>query len=322
MSSNITCLCRSVLPFRFVTRQVLFLQPPKFALRNSRPDLFQSSFSRTFTNPAPNESEKSKSASLAWKKWILVQNYLGSINWKDRINWKGLWRLVLGSGALVFAGDLIYLGWVTQSNERRVNKTLEKGTQPETEVSNDEFIPRPEVVEHLKNLFQPDKNHSYYHVICGEYGTGKTTLTAKEAREIGKGVIYVDVPANINKLGEEFGKALNFTFDEDAMLTLRLKRKFFGDSKDELGNSKWERAMDAFKRASEVYKAKHGKPPVIIYDNVSRLVNKNPEILDILQDDAKDNADRRKYIVVFVSNEGSVPRRMESRSAWSRAKKP
>ncbi|CAG8700750.1 12481_t:CDS:2, partial [Ambispora gerdemannii] len=77
-----------------------------------------------------------------------------------------------------------------------------------------------------------------------------------------------------------------------------------------------------FKRASAVYKKKHNKPPVIVYDNISRLVHKNSEILDILQDDAKDNADDRKYIAVFVSSEGSVPRRMESRSAWSRADKP
>ena len=69
--------------------------------------------------------------------------------------------------------------------------------------------------------------------------------------------------------------------------------------------------MDAIKRASEVYKVKYGKPPVIVYDNISRIAHKNPEILDILQDDAKDNADDRKYIAVFVSSEGSVPRRME-----------
>ena len=92
-----------------------------------------------------------------------------------------------------------------------------------------------------------------------------------------------------------------------------------------------------------MYKAKNGKPPVIVYDNISRLVHKNLEILDILQDDAKDNADDRKYIAVFVSSEGSVPRRMEckyctvfrctpriityrlrflARSAWSRADQP
>ncbi|CAG8731280.1 8040_t:CDS:2 [Dentiscutata erythropus] len=82
------------------------------------------------------------------------------------------------------------------------------------------------------------------------------------------------------------------------------------------------RALEAFKRASAVYKAKHNKPPVIVYDNIAKLVNVNPKVLDTLQDDAKMNADHRKYIAVFVSSEGSVPRRMESRSAWSRAKKP
>ena len=69
--------------------------------------------------------------------------------------------------------------------------------------------------------------------------------------------------------------------------------------------------MDAFKRGAKVYKEKHGKPPVIIYDNVNRLIHKNPEFLDILQDDAKDNADDQNYIAVFVSSEGTVPRRME-----------
>ena len=61
-------------------------------------------------------------------------------------------------------------------------------------------------------------------------------MTIKAAREVGKGVIYVDIPSCTDAgqfellFGKAFGKALNFTFDEDAMLTLRLKRKFFGDS--------------------------------------------------------------------------------------------
>ncbi len=67
----------------------------------------------------------------------------------------------------------------------------------------------------------------------------------------------------------------------------------------------------AFKHASAVYKEKHNKPPVIVYDNIAKLINVNPKVLDTLQDDAKMNADDRKYIAVFVSSEGSVPRRME-----------
>ncbi|CAG8484965.1 1071_t:CDS:1, partial [Scutellospora calospora] len=73
----------------------------------------------------------------------------------------------------------------------------------------------------------------------------------------------------------------------------------------------WRRVMKIFRRASEVYKEKNHKPPVIIYDNMSRIGKENAKILDILQDDAKDNADDRAYIAVFVSSEGNVPRRME-----------
>jgi hypothetical protein len=73
----------------------------------------------------------------------------------------------------------------------------------------------------------------------------------------------------------------------------------------------WVRALKAFKHAAKAYKIKHGRPAVIIYDNVSRLAYKDPEILNTLQDDAKDNADSRTYIAVFISSEGFVPRRME-----------
>ncbi len=73
------------------------------------------------------------------------------------------------------------------------------------------------------------------------------------------------------------------------------------------------RALEAFKSASAVYKKKNPchQPPVIVYDNISRLIHIDPKILDFLQDDAKDNADYRNYITVFVCSEGSVPRRME-----------
>ena len=32
------------------------------------------------------------------------------------------------------------------------------------------------------------------------------------AREVGQGVIYIDIPTNLNKLNETFEKAFNFKF--------------------------------------------------------------------------------------------------------------
>ena len=79
---------------------------------------------------------------------------------------------------------------------------------------------------------------------------------------------------------------------------------------DESNIPKWMRALNAFKRIAKAYKAKHNKPPVIIYDNVSRLARTDPDILYVLQDDAKDNADKKSYIAVFVCSEVVVPKIM------------
>lgn len=143
------------------------------------------------------------------KKWTPIQTYLRSINWKKRALDT---TVFLWNGGVIFFADLLYIWWVSHSNERLINETLEKGTRPKLTVSDDEYIARPGIVNLLERIFQPSKNHSYYHVVCGEHGTGKTTLTRKVANKVGQGVIYVDIPPNFNKLGGEFGKALNFFF--------------------------------------------------------------------------------------------------------------
>ncbi|RIA93638.1 hypothetical protein C1645_819161 [Glomus cerebriforme] len=226
-----------------------------------------------------------------------VQNKLYNINWKEQIF--GMGKLLLGGGILFQMGDEIFVWWVYRSNEKHINETMEKGTRLQLIVSDDEYISRPEDIERFKIMFKPNKNHANYHVVCGEHGTGKTTLLRIAANEVKKGVIYISFSENLNKLGDEFGRALNLTFEEDVSITMQLLRKFFGWNKgDEFKNSysKWERAMD--------------------------IIKHNSKILDILQDGAKINADDQKYIAVFVSSEGLVSRRMESRSAWSCADKP
>ncbi|GBB88418.1 hypothetical protein RclHR1_00150014 [Rhizophagus clarus] len=227
--------------------------------------------------------------------------------------------------SIFIPGDIIYAWGKNKYNVYLLNKTVKKGTRPKIDVSDDEFVPRPLVVDRLKKILQPNKNHSCYHVVCGEHETGKTTLIRNASREVGQGVIYVEIPADaedIEDFGIAFGKSLNFAFEERISFMSQLMKKVLGDTNGKDERPKWKRALEAFKCASAVYKAKHNKPSVIIYDNISKLVNMNPKVLDTLQDDAKMNADHREYIAIFVSSEGSVPRRMESRSSWSRAKKP
>ncbi|CAB5382713.1 unnamed protein product [Rhizophagus irregularis] len=253
---------RSILLTRFITHQVMFSQPQKFAIRNSNPTVI-------------------------------------------------IGKLVVVSIISLILVDFFYAEYQNWYNEHLLNKTVEKDTQFKIDILDDEFIPQPLIIDRLKKIFQPNRNQSYYHVIYGEYGTGKTTLT-KQA--IGQGVIYVEIPAdaeNIDDFGIVFGKSLNFAFEKHISFTAQLIKKILGDTNK------------AFKRTGAVYKRKHNKPPVIVYDNIAKLINVNSKVFDTLQNDAKMNANDRKYIAVFINSEDLVSKRMESRSSsWSRVDKP
>ncbi|GBC27838.2 uncharacterized protein OCT59_008348 [Rhizophagus irregularis] len=195
-----------------------------------------------------------------------------------------------------------------RNNDSRLIKNVKEGTRPEINVSADELFPRPIIVSHLKAIFQPAKNQSRYYTVCGEPGTGKTTLIKLALKEVGRGVVYVDVPPFVNDFGETFGEAINFAFEEDVSLNNQLRRKLSGTN-NESDEPKWVRALITFQLAAKAYNVKYDIPAVIVYDNVDRL---DPKTIRILQNSAKDNADSQTYIALFVSSEGSVLKIMEA----------
>jgi hypothetical protein len=132
--------------------------------------------------------------------------------------------------------DLFYAWFLNSRNVHHLNNTVEKGTQPIVEKEN-KLVPRPDIVERLKIILQPDEDESSYYVVCGEHGTGKTTLTRIASREVGQGVIYVEVPPDaedIEKFGIAFGKSLNFAFEEHISFTTQLMKKLLGDTNGKL----------------------------------------------------------------------------------------
>ncbi|RHZ70686.1 hypothetical protein Glove_268g16 [Diversispora epigaea] len=324
-SKTTRVLFKNIFPSHFATRRVLLLQSPNFTLRNFRPDLFQS---LPYANSSPSHrTSPEESTSLSIPSRIIKYNI------------KQLPASLIANLIVTFLGlfipiDLVYAWYRNSCNELLLNETMEKGTRPKTEVPTDEFVPRSLVVNNLKKIFTPNKHQSFYHIICGEYGTGKTTLAEIAAREAGQGVIYVNIPTDIDQgsrkkksdvledFGVAFGEALNFKFEEYISFTAQFMKKMLGNNNEKSNQPKWKRAYKTFKRIGVLYKEKYGKPPVIIYDNISLLIPEYSNVLDYLQDHAKENADKRKYIAVFVSSEGSVPWRMERRSAWSRADIP
>uniref|UniRef100_U9TBV2 ATPase domain-containing protein n=1 Tax=Rhizophagus irregularis (strain DAOM 181602 / DAOM 197198 / MUCL 43194) TaxID=747089 RepID=U9TBV2_RHIID len=195
--------------------------------------------------------------------------------------------------------------------------TFENGNQPKVEISHSKYLSRSEMIDQLKNIFNPHEDQSFYHIIYGINGIGKSTLVKTASKEVGQGVIYVEIPASVYDLNEAFAKALNMSPNKFTF-TNRIARSFLEGSKE----PELKQYLEAIKYGAEVYKRKHGKPPVIIYDNVDHLVAKHSKILDLLQNDAKKSADDKKYITVFVSGKNSTFNKMYSnKHIWPHAKK-
>ncbi|RUS14985.1 P-loop containing nucleoside triphosphate hydrolase protein [Endogone sp. FLAS-F59071] len=223
--------------------------------------------------------------------------------------------------------DLVYAKWCNWQTESALFKTIENGTCPKKDIKDAELIPRPTIMVQLERIFNPPPDYSAYRTIVGEHGTGKTTIIKDAATKVGKGVVYINIPddlSNLENFGDAFAKAIGWSFKEHISYSAVLGQRILGISLDSGKSemSKLQRAQDAFRRGAEKYQAKHGKPAVLILDDISKLGKEYPKTLHILQDDAKTHADKRDYVVVFVSSEGSIPRSMMLRSAWSRAKTP
>ncbi|UZO18306.1 uncharacterized protein OCT59_009622 [Rhizophagus irregularis] len=120
------------------------------------------------------------------------------------------------------------------------------------------------------------------------------------------GVIYVEIPSDtedkdVEHFGKAFRKSLNFRFEEHISFTAQLMKKILGDNGEADRRPKWRRALEAFKNSGTVYKTKHNKLPVIVYDNISRLINTNPKYLSAV----KEVSQEEWSLVVLVTCETS-----------------
>jgi hypothetical protein len=68
--------------------------------------------------------------------------------------------VVTGVGFLV-SFDLLYAWYRNRSNIRLINNTVEKGTRPNVKISEDKLVPRPVILERLKQFFSLMKNNHF-----------------------------------------------------------------------------------------------------------------------------------------------------------------
>jgi len=72
----------------------------------------------------------------------------------------------------------------------------------------------------------------------------------------------------------------------------------------------WDDVYDTFKKYADWYRKEYNRAPVIVIDNINRLANNAPEILEIMQEGAKDAVGSGLFTAVFVSSDGSAPSQM------------
>jgi Holliday junction resolvasome RuvABC ATP-dependent DNA helicase subunit len=89
------------------------------------------------------------------------------------------------------------------------------------------YVPRNDVEASLKKILTADEVSNYW-VISGEHGTGKTTTVQKVCHEIGKGIIYVDVPKDVDDFKDALAKAIGLTYRHHSGLWSFIHQSVYG----------------------------------------------------------------------------------------------
>ena len=196
-----------------------------------------------------------------------------------------------------------------------------RGLEP---VNRGDFIDRKALIDKLSLILHPEESSSYV-VIVGENGTGKTAAVnqALSALESPKGAVYFNCPVTTDKFSIKLADLVGFRDQRDVIrrIASTTKEEQVPDPQDE-PLATFDILMQPLMDAAAKFKAKNGRPMVLVIDSVDRLAKGDPAFLDTLQDWAKDCADDFNLRIVFILSDGSALSQMMVRSSWSRAKKP
>ncbi|CAF0902159.1 unnamed protein product [Adineta ricciae] len=227
----------------------------------------------------------------------------------------------INSIAILIVAGVGYVIYEQVKNDYEIKHTFSNGSCPNFKFKEEQLLERRTLLDQLIKIVTPapDKLVSSYYIVLGEHGVGKSTLIRQAAREVGPGVVYVDVPSNVEKFGFAFARAIRFNFKEHIRLSTWIESKMFGSPPDDGKEASWERVLQTFEKYALNYKKKYGSVPVLIFDSCDSLANKDPKMLEILQDTAKTAIDDSAWITVFITSVGNAPEQMEGRSSITRA---
>lgn len=118
-------------------------------------------------------------------------------------------KTILTGIALVGSGGyfttLGYVNWVARSDDSKIKEKFNNPITISEKLKH--YVPRSDVENSLKKILTADEVKNYW-VISGEHGIGKTTTVQKVCNEIGKGIIYVDVPEDVKDFKDALANAI------------------------------------------------------------------------------------------------------------------
>ncbi|RHZ44228.1 hypothetical protein Glove_750g52 [Diversispora epigaea] len=190
------------------------------------------------------------------------------------------------------------------------------------------LIKRENLENALKNILQLSLQK--YFLILGKHGTGKTTLIQNTILNLQKpkGVIHFECPSDSKEFVKNLSKYLDYElypfklqdiFIQSTTNVIKKGSTWHLEQDDYSKYSNWNLLSIQLQRTAIYYMKKYKRPIVLVLDQVDRIAKTDPEFLGILQDFAKDCADKGTLVFVFIASEDLVPQIMKSRSAWSRA---
>jgi hypothetical protein len=150
------------------------------------------------------------------------------------------------------------------------------------EVDADVHVRRPELVAELAALLRPRESKQYV-LVVGESGAGKSTAVRNAARSLPwpVGCVYFSAPELVSSFSTDLALALGFFRPFEPLASLydwwggqRAAGGHAGQSDEP--DATWAAVRDVLLKAAAAFRAKHGRPAVLIIDAADYVAKKRP----------------------------------------------
>ncbi|ORX37880.1 hypothetical protein BD324DRAFT_623651 [Kockovaella imperatae] len=238
-------------------------------------------------------SEKNKSTEGRSKSFLET--------WSSSPSFQAALTTVVGL-MMVFVGGVGYLSWYKSHVLHRMERAFAPGFDPALEMHSEESLHIERDEQPLIDSIVRGEHAGSYYLMIGPNGTGKGTLILNAMRKIqADGAAILEGHPDLEVVRLRLGKSLDFDYFEDwqGSLFSRADPRSAGPALD------IERALNKLEKVALRYKAKKGRPIVLVFNEI-HLIPNSPEghaLLHQLQQRAEAWAEGGICTMVFSTDD-------------------